>query len=192
MSIEELAEEVDNCRKCGLWKTRNNVVVGGGSIDSEIMLVGEAPGYNEDKQGEPFVGRAGDVLDMLLETIGIGRENVYIANILKCRPPKNRNPMKEEIKACTPYLDRQIEIVRPRIICPMGNFAAGYIMEKFGLKPDSIGSIHGQVFKIRNLLLKGSIIPLYHPAAAVYNPDLKAVLMQDFRLVSRVKNDQKI
>ncbi len=179
--MQALAEQVRACRKCALSETRNNAVVGDGSLDAKIMLVGEAPGFNEDAQGLPFVGKAGKFLDELLSSAGLKRTDVYIANILKCRPPGNRNPETGEIKACTPYLDRQLAIIRPRTICPMGNFAAAYILEKFGLKADSIGRIHGRVFRVRNLMLDARIIPLYHPASAVYNPNMRYTLIEDFK-----------
>ncbi len=188
--VKKLEGEVKDCKKCGLWKTRNNPVVGEGSLNSGIMFIGEAPGHNEDQQGKPFVGRAGKVLDELLALANLKREDVYIGNIIKCRPPKNRNPMPEEIKACTPYLDRQISIIKPRIICTLGNFATAYILEKFGLKPESIGKVHGRVFRVRNLLLDTKIIPLYHPASAVYNPNKKPMLMSDFSSI-RSNHDAK-
>lgn len=181
--IRAVEQEVRSCRRCGLWKFRTNPVLGEGSLNPKVMFIGEAPGYNEDKQGRPFVGRAGEVLDELLSSIGLKREEVYITNILKDRPPKNRNPQPEEMRACTSYLDRQMEILRPRMICALGNFATSYILEKFGFKPESIGKIHGKVYRVKNLLLDAKIIPLYHPAAAVYNPNMKGLLMEDFRVV---------
>ncbi len=182
--MEHLREEIENCRRCGLWKTRSQPVCGTGSKDAEVMLIGEAPGFNEDRTGKPFVGRAGAILDDMLQSVGMEREDIFIANILKCRPPKNRNPMPEEIAACTPYLDRQIAAIRPKTLCPMGNFAVSYVMEKFGLKSESVGKVHGRVYRIRNLILEGRIIPLYHPAAAAYNAGLKPLLMEDFRKVA--------
>jgi uracil-DNA glycosylase family 4 len=181
--MNRIEEEVSKCRKCGLYKTRNKPVVGEGSLDAKIMLIGEAPGFNEDMQGRPFVGKAGLLLDELLASAGLERSEIYISNIVKCRPPKNRDPQPEEIRACTPYLDRQIAIIKPETICPMGRFAATYIMEKFGHKADTIGRIHGRVFRVSNLLLNARIIPLYHPASAVYNPGLKSVLAEDFKVI---------
>ena len=108
--IEKIRQEIENCRECDLWKTRDKLVIGEGSLDAKIIFVGEEPGYNEDMQGKPFVGKAGNILDELLKSGGLQRKEIYIANILKCRPPKNRNPREEEIKACSSYLDRQIEI----------------------------------------------------------------------------------
>jgi DNA polymerase len=184
-NMPAITDQVQACKKCGLHKTRNKAVVGEGSLDAKVMFIGEAPGFNEDMQGRPFVGKAGRFLDELLSSIGLKRSEVYIANILKCRPPKNRNPQAEEIKTCTNYLDRQIAIIKPETICPMGNFAAAYILEKFGLKPDSIGKIHGKAFRVRNLLLNARIVPLYHPASAVYNPNMRFTLLQDFKSIVR-------
>ena len=180
---KQLEDAVANCRKCSLWKTRSKPVVGCGSKDAKVMFIGEAPGYWEDVKGRPFVGRAGRVLDELLESINLSREEVYITNILKCRPPNNRNPLQSEIEACTPYLDRQIELMNPEIIATLGNFALSYISEKFGLDLENVGSVHGKVFKIKTLFGDITIIPLYHPAAAVYNPALKEVLLRDIRAI---------
>ena len=125
--MKKITDEIKYCKKCELCKSRNNPVIGEGNLNTEIMFIGEAPGYNEDKQGIPFVGKAGKILDELLHSIGLQREDVYIANILKCRPPENRNPLKTEIDACTEYLNRQIELIQPKIIIPMGNFACSFI-----------------------------------------------------------------
>jgi len=179
-------EEIKNCKRCNLWKTRNNIVIGEGSLNADIMFIGEAPGYYEDKQGRPFVGKAGKILDELLNSVELKREEIYITNILKCRPPGNRDPLPEEIKACTPYLDRQIEIIKPKKICTLGNFATNYIFSSFGLKPESIGKIHGKVFKARNLFVSVDIIPLYHPASAVYNPNMKPTLIEDFKKIGEM------
>ena len=181
----ELYEKVKECKKCQLWKTRTNVVFGSGSPDSKIILVGEAPGYWEDQKGKPFVGAAGKFLDELLTIAELKREQVYIANILKCRPPRNRSPRTEEIKACTPFLDEQIEIIKPKIICTLGNFATSYILEKFGFKPQPIGKIHGKVFQVSNLLFQLKIIPLYHPAAGLYRAYMKDTLRKGWEIVKK-------
>lgn len=183
-----LKQGIENCKKCNLWKTRDNPVIGEGSLDAEVLFIGEAPGYWEDKKGRPFVGRAGKILDELLEDISLKRDEVYIANILKCRPPSNRNPLPSEIAACTTYLDRQIEIINPKIIATLGNFSTKYILEKYGLKSERIGKTHGKVFHVANLLGKTKIIPLYHPAAATYNPNMKNVLAEDFKKIKREIN----
>ena len=179
--IRQIRQDVVECRKCELWKTRKNPVVGNGALDAKIMLIGEAPGYHEDVQGIPFVGRAGKVLDELLQSIGLRREDIYVANLLKCRPPENRDPFNSEITACTSYLDKQIIAIKPMVIGTLGNFASSYVLEKFGFKAETIGKIHGKIFHIKNLFFESKIIPLYHPAAAVYNPNMKTVLMEDFK-----------
>lgn len=184
--MKHVISSVENCKKCSLWKTRKNPVSGEGSLDADILFVGEAPGYNEDMQGRPFVGKAGKILDDLLESIGLDRNKVYIANILKCRPPGNRNPLNTEIDSCTEFLDKQIEIIQPKIIVPLGNFAVLYIFEKFGLKHDKISKLHGKLFQINTLYGGVKIIPMFHPAVATYNQDAKSVLLEDFKVIKEV------
>ena len=186
--IEQIRQKVSNCKKCNLWKTRSNTVFGEGCIDAKIMFIGEAPGKNEDKQGLPFVGKAGKILDELLHTIELERNQVYICNILKCRPPKNRNPKAKEIEKCTPYLDYQISRIKPLIIATLGNFATLYILEKFGLQKEKIGNIHGKLFHIKRKNFNATLIPLYHPAAAIYNPNKKSVLIEDFKSIYKALN----
>ena len=187
--LEEIRKEVLKCRKCGLYRTRTNPVVGEGNPKAKIMFVGEAPGFNEDRMGRPFCGAAGRVLDELLESIGIKRGDVYISNLLKCRPPENRDPQKEEISACSPYLERQIEIIKPKIICPLGRYSMRFLMEKYGLKDkiEPISRIHGRVFEISSLFQEIKIIPLYHPAVATYNINMKEVLKRDFRVLEKFR-----
>jgi len=147
------------------------------------MFIGEAPGFNEDKQGKPFVGQAGKIFDELLESVNLKREEIYITNILKCRPPANRNPTSEEIKFCTPYLEKQIEIIKPKVICCLGNFATEFIMKRFSLNKElqSISRIHGKIFSISTLTQNNlKIIPLYHPAVATYDPYKIETLKKDF------------
>jgi len=183
--MKRIANAVEDCRRCALWKTRHNAVAGSGSADATILFVGEAPGYHEDQQGMPFVGKAGKILDELLASIGLQRDEIYIANILKCRPPQNRNPLKSEIEACTEHLNNQIELIQPRLIAPLGNFAASYLFEKFGLPYDKISKIHGKIFRINTLFDKMTIIPLYHPAVATYNPETKSTLLEDFKAIKK-------
>ena len=191
--LEKIKKEVLSCKKCPLCQERINhgyqSVIGEGNHQADIMLIGEAPGLNEAQTGRPFCGAAGKILDELLEEIGIKREEVYITNILKCRPPENRNPKKEEIESCTPYLDRQIEIIEPKIICPLGNFATGYLLEKYGLKEQiqGISKIHGKVFEVKSLFGTLKIIPLYHPAVATYNINMKETLREDFKVLRKTK-----
>ncbi len=181
--MEKIAISVENCKKCDLYKTRNKPVVGYGSVDAKILFIGEAPGRNEDLQGKPFVGRAGKILDELLGSIGLERDEVYIANILKDRPPNNRNPLSSEIKACTQHLDNQIMLIQPKIIVPLGNFAASYIFEKFGLKIDKISNTRGKVFETNTIFGNIKIIPMYHPAVATYNPNTISILKGDFKVI---------
>jgi len=183
--LKEIKEEVIRCRKCPLYKSRILPVIGEGNHQAEIMLIGEAPGFSEAQTGRPFCGKAGKVLDELLGTAGIERKDVYITNILKDRPPRNRDPRREEIKACTPYLDRQIEAIKPKTIITLGNFATAYILEKYGLKNmvQGISKIHGQVFKAKALFGELKIIPSYHPAVVVYNEQMREVLINDFKII---------
>lgn len=177
-SLEKIEKEIKECKKCPLYKTRKNAVPGEGGFQRRIMFVGEAPGRREDELGRPFVGAAGKFLDELLASIGLSRKDVYITNIVKCRPPGNRDPTDEEIKLCSPYLDRQIAIMKPRIICPLGRFSAKYILEKFGFEMGKISKIQGKVFE-GNIL----ILPMYHPAAALYHQNLKTELYKSFEVL---------
>jgi len=178
-----LEEEINECQLCELGKTRKKAVVGAGSLSAKIMLIGEAPGYYEDLNGKPFVGKAGKILYELLESLGRKRAEVYITNILKCRPPGNRNPAAAEIKACTPYLDAQMSIIEPVVIATLGNFSLTYIFAKFGLTPDKIGKIHGKVFTVSTIAGIKKVVPLYHPAVATYNPGMKETLKDDFKVL---------
>lgn len=154
--------------------------MGEGNLNATVAFIGEAPGRREDETGRPFVGAAGRLLDCLLSNIGLGRGDVYIGNVLKCRPPNNRRPLLEEARACAPHLDRQLEIIEPRVIAPMGNSAIGHLMRRFGLTPAYIGRIHGRHFEAETSWGLVTIAPLYHPAAALYNIDLERVLKEDF------------
>ncbi|MHC1600613.1 MAG: uracil-DNA glycosylase family protein [Candidatus Methanospirareceae archaeon] len=183
--LERIEQSIKACKRCELWKTRTNPVIGAGSLSARIVFVGEAPGYYEDLKGEPFVGKAGKVLDELLASVELQRNDVYIANVLKCRPPGNRNPATDEIRACTPYLDAQLGIIQPEIIATLGNFSLSYIFDKFGLrsKKDKISKIHGKVFTVSTIAGVVKIVPLYHPAVATYNPNMKGALIEDFKVL---------
>ncbi len=181
IKIKSLESKIRVCKLCELWKTRTNPVIGEGSISTGIMFIGEAPGYYEDLQGRPFVGKAGRILDELLRSVALERADVYITNVLKCRPPGNRNPKPEEIVACAPYLDSQLAIIEPEVIVTLGSFSLSYIFHKFGLKPDKISKIHGRVFTVSTISGVKRIISLYHPAVATYNPGMKEVLKEDFK-----------
>jgi len=172
-SISQLYEAIKDCRRCSLGETRTNLVLGEGSENAEIMFVGEAPGFHEDKQGIPFVGPAGQLLDQLLASIGLERPQVYIANTLKCRPPENRDPMPQELETCTPFLFKQIDLIRPRIICTLGNHATKTLLRT----STGITQLHGKITRKGGL----TYVPLFHPAAALHKPPLKSVLIDDFQ-----------
>lgn len=184
--LEEIAQEIRNCKKCNLYNSRKNPVPGEGKIDKRIMIVGEAPGYNEDIQGRPFVGRAGMLLEDFLKSIGLKREEVFITNVVKCRPPNNRQPEKEEIEACSIYLDRQIEAINPKIIICVGNIAASYVFHKFGLKFEGMSKFHGKIFQISNLQYQLKIVATYHPAAILRNPALMSLAKEDWEKIKEV------
>lgn len=169
--LDSLAEMVRVCVRCKLCNTRRNAVPGEGPPDARIMFIGEGPGANEDQTGRPFVGAAGQLLERLLGTIGLTREDVYIANVVKCRPPNNRDPEHDEIEACKPYLGRQLKIIDPDIIVTLGRFA----MERW-LPDKKITRVHGQRFHYGNRL----IVPLFHPAAALRRPEWQVDLEADF------------
>ena len=185
--LKQIRDGVVNCQKCSLYQIRILPVVGQGNHAASIVFVGEAPGQNEDKTGRPFCGQAGGILDELLAFIGQPRESVYICNILKCRPPQNRNPLENEIQACAPYLEQQLEAIRPKVIAAMGNYAAAFILKKYGLenKIEGISKIHGKVFETETSFGQVKIIPLYHPAVAVYNANMKETLKSDFKVVKK-------
>jgi len=175
--------EVKACRKCALWKQRKNAVPGEGNLDATVMFIGEAPGYWEDVKGQPFVGAAGKLLDEMLLRVGFSRGEVYITNVVKCRPPENRDPLPSEIKTCTPYLDRQIRIIEPKFVVTLGGHAASYALPKAGFETGSITKIHGRAYEANLLGFKVFIIPMYHPAAALYNAKYKDELGRDFQLL---------
>jgi len=187
--IEKLKKEfLSYCKKNPLYKKGTYPVFGEGSLDAKIIFIGEAPGYNESLTGHPFCGAAGKIFDKLLDSIGLEREEVYITNIVKLRPPNNRNPTQEEIKEFSPYLDRQIEIIKPKIICCLGNFATSYIMKKFNLngKIQGISKIHREVFKISTLGGIIKILPMYHPAVATYDMNMLDTLKKDFEVLKEI------
>jgi DNA polymerase len=179
--LEMIAAEVLNCTKCRLHKTRKNAVPGEGNPQSKIMFVGEAPGYWEDVKGKPFVGAAGKFLDTLLAIVGFLRDDVFIGNVLKCRPPRNREPMPNEIQTCTPYLDRQIRIIQPKFIVTLGNYSTAYIFSKANLPFSSITQVHGKIYEASVLGVSVTIFPTFHPAAALYSAKYKEELTNDFQ-----------
>jgi DNA polymerase len=184
--LELLKDEASACTRCRLSEGRTQVVFGVGNPDAELIFVGEAPGFHEDKQGYPFVGQAGKLLDKLLGGIGLTRSDVYIANVLKCRPPGNRDPQPDEIELCEGYLFRQIEAIEPKLVATLGNFATKLLSGK----QLGITRVHGQEQEVTLGGLRVLLYPLYHPAAALYTPRMLQVLEEDFAripsLVSRV------
>lgn len=185
-----LYTQVHSCRRCRLHAERNIPVVGEGFLSSPIVFIGEAPGRKEDKTGRPFVGAAGQVLNKMLEHIGLERNEVYITNVVKCRPPGNRQPSTDEVEACTPFLDRQLETIKPLILAPMGNSATGYTMKRFGLKERSIGQIHGRKFAVKAPWGSTIIFPLYHPATMLYNQSMERVLLADFESLKELLTEK--
>jgi DNA polymerase len=177
--LERLAGEWRSCERCALAATRTQVVVGSGDPDADLMFVGEAPGFHEDRQGVPFVGQAGGLLEGLLADIGLSRELVYIANVLKCRPPGNRDPQPAEIEACQGYLLRQVELIRPRVVCTLGNFATKLLSgSQLG-----ITRVRGRPQTCRLGEVEVQLYPIYHPAAALYTPSMLDTLRADFALL---------
>ncbi len=186
-ALKKIHDELMELRSSPLYSYRveNNYlpVPGEGSVEAKIMLVGEAPGENEAKTGQPFCGRAGKILDALLSDVGLKREDIFITSIVKDRPPKNRDPRPEEIEMYAPFLDRQIEVIRPEIVATLGRFSMEYIMNRYGLedKIAPISILHGQELQAASFKL----IPLYHPAAAIYNQKLMVNLKEDFQLLAK-------
>ena len=174
--LVDLYREAAACERCPLFKTRTKVVFGSGNADAGLMFVGEAPGMHEDQQGLPFVGRAGQLLNKLLEEIGLAREDVFIANVLQSRPPGNRDPEPDEIDACRPFLHRKIELIEPSVICTLGNFSTKLLTRS----QRGITSVHGrpQVHELGGRLLR--VYPLFHPAAALRSTKTLEELREDF------------
>jgi DNA polymerase len=168
--LTELYEEIAACQRCDLAKSRTQTVPGEGPEDAEIMFIGEAPGFHEDRQGRPFVGAAGRFLEELLASIGLKREDVYICNVIKCRPPGNRDPLSDEIEACKPFLDRQIELIQPKLIVTLGR----YSMARY-FPNAQITRIHGQPKRIGNRIY----YPMFHPAAALHQPKWRSAVEED-------------
>jgi len=172
--LELLAAEISNCTRCLLHRGRTNAVPGAGPADAEIMFIGEAPGFHEDQQGLPFVGAAGRFLDELLEGIDLKRDQVFITNVIKCRPPGNRDPLPEEIEACKPFLDRQIELIGPKLVVTLGRFSMARAFPKA-----RISRVHGQHRKIGGVIY----YPMYHPAAALHQPSLRRTVEEDMHRI---------
>lgn len=185
-SIDELNHKISDCKKCPLAKTRTNFVFGVGNPKAEVVIVGEAPGRDEDLQGKPFVGRAGQLLTDILKAINFSRDEVYICNILKCRPPENRNPLPEEIFHCEPYLMRQLELIKPRLILAVGSFAGQTLMKT----KEPLGKMRGRFFDFNIGEIKAKLMVTYHPAALLRNPHWKKPTWEDVKLF-RKEYDKK-
>lgn len=178
--LKEFYFQIKDCKECELYKSRTKFVFGSGSANAPVIFIGEAPGKNEDLQGKPFVGQAGKLLDELLFSIGFERNQIFIANVLKCRPPGNRDPRIEEINTCKKYLFKQIEIINPEIICTMGKFSTQLILNT----SKGITGLRGRVFRIGKRL----VLPINHPAAALYTPSRMTILLEDFQKIKKLLN----
>lgn len=178
-SLTELEQLAKSCGRCTLGQTRTNIVFGVGNPNSDLVFIGEAPGFHEDQKGEPFVGAAGRYLDeLLISVLGLTRKDIYIANVLKCRPPGNRDPQPEEIQHCRPFLNKQIELINPKVICTLGNHASRVILDK----NLNISKVHGEPLEFD----KHWIFPTYHPAAALYAGRIKEILIEDFKKLGEI------
>jgi uracil-DNA glycosylase family 4 len=178
-ALDAYAQQIAGCTRCRLAQGRTQVVFGVGNPNADLMFVGEAPGFHEDKQGFPFVGQAGKLLDKLLAGIGLSRAEVYIANVIKCRPPGNRDPMPDEIEACESHLFRQVELIQPKLVATLGNFATKLLSGK----QLGITRVHGQEQQVTLGERAVLLYPIYHPAAALYTPAMLKVLEEDFRRI---------
>ncbi len=175
-TLQQVRAEMGDCKRCKLHRARRTLVFGEGNEKAILMLVGEGPGYEEDLQGRPFVGKAGQLLTKILQSIHLEREEVYIANIVKCRPPQNRNPELDEISACRPFLLKQIQVIQPKIICALGTFAAQSLLQT----TEKISALRGRVFDLHGI----RVIPTYHPAFLLRNPERKREVWEDMKRIA--------
>ena len=175
-TFKDIRQELGDCKRCKLHRTRKSLVFGEGNERAILMFIGEGPGYDEDIQGRPFVGRAGQLLTKIIQSINLQREEVYIANIVKCRPPQNRNPEPDEITACGPFLQRQIQAIQPRIICALGAFAAQSLLQT----GEKISALRGRRFDLNGI----RVIPTYHPAFLLRNPERKREVWEDMKKIA--------
>ncbi|MFQ6051916.1 MAG: uracil-DNA glycosylase family protein [Candidatus Hydrothermarchaeota archaeon] len=179
--MEEIVKRINKCRRCPLHKWRTNIVIGEGGKRTEIIFIGEAPGLHEDKMGRPFVGRAGKILDELIESIELKREDVYITNVVKCRPPNNRDPSEDEINSCIGYLFEQIRMIKPKIIVALGRIASSALLGK----PVSLWKEHGSLVDYPRAKCK--LFITYHPAAAIYSGEVRSKLQDDFKKLKNIR-----
>lgn len=181
-TLEEVRKELGDCRRCKLHRTRRTLVFGEGNEKARLMIIGEGPGYDEDVQGRPFVGKAGQLLTKILQSIYLRREGVYITNIIKCRPPQNRNPEPDEIQACHPFLLKQIAAIQPEVICALGTFSAQTL-----LKTDTkITALRGRFYDLGGI----KVLPTYHPAFLLRNPEKKRDVWEDMKQISKEMEDR--
>jgi len=175
--LDQVTKQIKTCKQCRLYRTRTNAVPGEGPENARIAFVGEAPGFNEDREARPFVGRAGKLLEKLLASIGMTREDVWIGNVIKCRPPDNRSPHVDELRSCAPYLDLQLREINPDLVCALGRFAAEHFLD--GIK---ISEEHGKPKKVGRF----TVLPLYHPAAALRGARVARELREDFKNIPKI------
>ena len=181
ITLEDVRKELGDCKRCKLHRGRKTIVFGEGNEKATLMLIGEGPGYDEDVQGRPFVGKAGQLLTKILQSINLPREEVYIANIIKCRPPQNRNPEPDEIQSCNPFLMKQIRVIQPKIICALGTFSAQTL-----LKTDTkITALRGKFYDLEGI----KVIPTYHPAFLLRNPERKREVWEDMKKIAEWLNN---
>jgi len=178
LTLADVREELGDCKRCKLHRTRRTIVYGEGNEKASLMLIGEAPGYDEDVQGRPFVGKAGQLLTKILQSINLPREEVYITNIVKCRPPQNRNPEPDEIRSCNPFLVKQITAIQPKIICALGSFSAQTL-----LKTDTkITALRGRLYDLEGI----KVVPTYHPAFLLRDPERKREVWEDMKKIAEL------
>ncbi len=175
ITLEDVRKELGDCKRCKLHRGRKTIVFGEGNEKATLMLIGEGPGYDEDVQGRPFVGKAGQLLTKILQSINLPREEVYIANIIKCRPPQNRNPEPDEIQSCSPFLMKQISVIQPKIICALGTFSAQTLLKT----ETKITALRGKLFDLEGI----KVMPTYHPAFLLRNPDKKREVWEDMKKI---------
>jgi len=181
ITLADVRKELGDCKRCKLHRGRKTIVFGEGNERATLMLIGEGPGYDEDVQGRPFVGKAGQLLTKILQSINLPREEVYIANIIKCRPPQNRNPEPDEIQSCSPFLMKQIQVIQPKIICALGAFSAQTLLKT----ETKITALRGKLFDLEGI----KVMPTYHPAFLLRNPDKKREVWEDMKKIVELLNN---
>lgn len=184
LSLEEIKMKLGDCKRCRLHQSRKSIVFGEGNENAKLMIIGEAPGFDEDLQGRPFVGKAGQLLTRILQSINLQREEIYITNVVKCRPPQNRNPRPDEIDSCNPFLMMQIKTISPKIICALGTFSAQTLLKT----DEKITTLRGKIYNLEGI----KVIPTYHPAYLLRNPDKKREVWEDMKLISKMLENKKL